>query len=116
MSDVSLMWLPEDGEPVNLSYISLDPLGEKVITSCKGDLILFCNILDDYARLLDTYLQMTPELGTIAQSRYYYYARRFRERSDRMAMTRPQLPPGAKKPKQPKVPMMMLEKMRWFWR
>lgn len=77
--------MPEDGQPVKLSFVSLSPLGDKTVTSCEGDLILFCNVLDDYARLLDTYMEMTPELSAIASSRYAYYSKRFRERSDRMA-------------------------------
>ena len=42
---------------VSIRYYSVTHNREETITSCEGDMIVICNVLADYADLLDGFLQ-----------------------------------------------------------
>ena len=46
---------------VPIRYYSVTHSREETITSCEGDLIVICNVLADYADLLDEFLQTDRE-------------------------------------------------------
>lgn len=46
---------------VSISYYSVTHSREETITSCEGDLIVICNVLADYADLLDEFLNDEKE-------------------------------------------------------
>lgn len=56
---------------VSIRYYSMVHGREETITSCEGDLIVICNVLADYADLLDEFLQTDRErLGFCAVMQY----------------------------------------------
>lgn len=56
---------------VSIRYYSMTHSREETITSCEGDLIVICNVLADYADLLDEFLQTDRErLGFCAVMQY----------------------------------------------
>lgn len=46
---------------VPIRYYSMTRTREETITSCEGDLIVICNVLADYADLLDEFLKDEKE-------------------------------------------------------
>lgn len=46
---------------VPIRYYSVTHSREETITSCEGDLIVICNVLADYADMLDEFLQTDRE-------------------------------------------------------
>ena len=46
---------------VPIRYYSVTHSQEETITSCEGDLIVICNVLADYADMLDEFLQTDRE-------------------------------------------------------
>ena len=58
---------------VPIHYYDVDRLQEKTIESCQGDLTVICNVLADYADLLDEFLNDEKErerLGFCAVMQY----------------------------------------------
>lgn len=56
---------------VAIRYYSVTHSREETITSCEGDLIVICNVLADYADLLDEFLKNDRErLGFCAVMQY----------------------------------------------
>ncbi|MFG6320268.1 MAG: hypothetical protein K1W41_01615 [Lachnospiraceae bacterium] len=56
---------------VSIRYYSVTHNREETITSCEGDLIVICNVLADYADLLDGFLQTDRErLGFCGAMQY----------------------------------------------
>lgn len=56
---------------VAIRYYSVTDSREETITSCEGDLIVICNVLADYADLLDEFLKNDRErLGFCAVMQY----------------------------------------------
>lgn len=58
---------------VAIRYYSVTHSREETITSCEGDLIVICNVLADYADLLDEFLNDEKErerLGFCAVMQY----------------------------------------------
>ena len=56
---------------VSIRYYSMAHGREETITSCEGDLIVICNVLADYADLLDEFLKNDRErLGFCAVMQY----------------------------------------------
>lgn len=58
---------------VSIRYYSMTHGREETITSCEGDLIVICNVLADYADLLDEFLKDEKErkrLGFCAVMQY----------------------------------------------
>lgn len=56
---------------VSIRYYSMTHGREETITSCEGDLIVICNVLADYADLLDEFLKNDREqLGFCAVMQY----------------------------------------------
>ena len=54
-----------------IRYYNMTHSREETITSCEGDLIVICNVLADYADLLDEFLQTDRErLGFCAVMQY----------------------------------------------
>lgn len=46
---------------VSIRYYSMTRSREETITSCEGDLVVICNVLADYADLLDEFLKNDRE-------------------------------------------------------
>ena len=46
---------------VPIHYYDVDRMQEKTIESCQGDMIVICNVLADYADMLDEFLQTDRE-------------------------------------------------------
>ena len=46
---------------VHIRYYSVTHSRQETITSCEGDLIVVCNVLSDYADMLDEFLQTDRE-------------------------------------------------------
>lgn len=46
---------------VPIHYYDVDRMQEKTIESCQGDLTVICNVLADYADMLDEFLQTDRE-------------------------------------------------------
>ena len=56
---------------VPIHYYDVDRMQEKTIESCQGDLTVICNVLADYADMLDELLQTDRErLGFCAVMQY----------------------------------------------
>lgn len=58
---------------VPIRYYNMTHSREEIITSCEGDLIVICNVLADYADLLDEFLKDEKErerLGFCAVMQY----------------------------------------------
>ena len=56
---------------VKIRYYSMERRRDEVITACEGDLIVICNVLADYAELLDEFLRTDRErLGFCAVMQY----------------------------------------------
>ncbi len=56
---------------VSIRYYSMERRRDEVITSCEGDLIVICNVLADYAELLDEFLRTDRErLGICGVMQY----------------------------------------------
>lgn len=61
----------DERQRVSIRYYSMVHGREETITSCEGDLIVICNVLADYADLLDEFLQTDRErLGFCAVMQY----------------------------------------------
>lgn len=61
----------DERQRVSIRYYSMTHSREETITSCEGDLIVICNVLADYADLLDEFLQTDRErLGFCAVMQY----------------------------------------------
>lgn len=61
----------DEQQRVSIRYYSMTHSREETITSCEGDLIVICNVLADYADLLDEFLQTDRErLGFCAVTQY----------------------------------------------
>ncbi|WP_300775475.1 hypothetical protein [uncultured Acetatifactor sp.] len=46
---------------VPIHYYDVDRMQERIIESCQGDLTVICNVLADYADMLDEFLQTDRE-------------------------------------------------------
>ena len=56
---------------VKIRYYSMERRRDEVITACEGDLIVICNVLADYAELLDEFLRTDRErLGFCGAMQY----------------------------------------------
>ena len=56
---------------VPIHYYDVDRMQEKTIESCQGDLTVICNVLADYADMLDEFLQTDRErLGLCGALQY----------------------------------------------
>ena len=56
---------------VKIRYYSMERRRDEVITACEGDLIVICNVLADYAELLDEFLRTDRErLGLCGAMQY----------------------------------------------
>jgi len=56
---------------VHIHYYDVDRMQEKTIESCQGDMIVICNVLADYADMLDELLQTDRErLGFCGALKY----------------------------------------------
>lgn len=56
---------------VPIHYYDVDRMQEKTIESCQGDLTVICNVLADYADMLDEFLQTDrEELGFCGALQY----------------------------------------------
>ncbi len=56
---------------VKIRYYSMERRWDEVITACEGDLIVICNVLADYAELLDEFLRTDRErLGFCGAMQY----------------------------------------------
>lgn len=53
--------LDDERHRVSIRYYSMTHGREETITSCEGDLIVICNVLADYADLLDEFLKNDRE-------------------------------------------------------
>ena len=63
--------LDDERHRVSIRYYSMTHGREETIASCEGDLIVICNVLADYADLLDEFLQTERErLGFCAVMQY----------------------------------------------
>lgn len=63
--------LDDERHRVSIRYYSMTHGREETIASCEGDLIVICNVLADYADLLDEFLQTDRErLGFCAVMQY----------------------------------------------
>lgn len=51
----------DERDRVRIRYYSVTHSREETITSCEGDLIVICNVLADYADMLDEFLQTDRE-------------------------------------------------------
>ncbi len=63
----------DERQRVSIRYYSMTHSREETITSCEGDLIVICNVLADYADLLDEFLKDEKErerLGFCAVMQY----------------------------------------------
>lgn len=65
--------LDDERHRVSIRYYSMTHSREETIVSCEGDLIVICNVLADYADLLDDFLKDEKErerLGFCAVMQY----------------------------------------------
>ena len=63
--------LDDERHRVSIRYYSMTHGREETIASCEGDLIVICNVLADYADLLDEFLKNDREqLGFCAVMQY----------------------------------------------
>lgn len=65
--------LDDERHRVSIRYYSMTHGREETIASCEGDLIVICNVLADYADLLDEFLNDEKErerLGFCAVMQY----------------------------------------------
>lgn len=60
---------------VPIRYYSVTHSREETITSCEGDLIVICNVLADYADLLDEFLNDEKELERLGFCAVMQYKR-----------------------------------------
>lgn len=65
---------------VPIHYFDVDRMQERIIESCQGDLIVICNVLADYADMLDEFLQTDRErLGFCGAFQYEHMRDRCRK-------------------------------------
>lgn len=61
----------DEHDHVKIRYHSMERRRDEVITACEGDLIVICNVLADYADLLDEFLRTDREcLGFCGAMQY----------------------------------------------
>lgn len=61
----------DEHDHVKIRYYSMERRRDEVITACEGDLIVICNVLADYADLLDEFLRTDRErLGFCGAMQY----------------------------------------------
>lgn len=51
----------DERDRVRIRYYSVTHSREETITSCEGDLIVICNVLADYADMLEDHCRLTGE-------------------------------------------------------
>ena len=57
---------------VAIRYYSVAHSREETITSCEGDLIVICNVLADYADLLDEFLNVGRRIERDANCELFF--------------------------------------------
>lgn len=60
---------------VPIHYYDVDRMQEKIIESCQGDLTVICNVLADYADMLDEFLNDEKELERLGFCAVMQYER-----------------------------------------